>query len=170
MLNQLSMFKPAPRARRPLLIGMNNPISSPPEYALYPLPEGCTGNRLWKMLHARTQASMANYRDVFERRNLVRGKTFDGIQARARAYEVCVELRGSGRSIVLLGNDVREAFGHQKLLIHPQEIDGCTWRQIPHPSGRNRWYNAPENVRLAELLLEELYRTYLKHCERETTT
>lgn len=170
MTTQLSMFQPAPHARRPILIGMNNPISSNPDHALYPVPEGCTGNRLWKMLHARTGASMGNYRDVFERRNLVKSKvTFDLRHARARAYEITTELRGTGRSIVLLGQEVREAFGHDKLLLHPQEIDGCTWRQVPHPSGRNLFYNSPENVRVVELLLEELYRNYLKQCERETT-
>ncbi len=168
-MTQLSMFKPAPKAQRPILIGMNNPVSSNPDHALFPVPEGCTGNRLWRMLESRTRATRANYRDVFERRNLVRGKTWNMMQASARAHEITVELRGTGRTVVLLGQDVRQAFCHPKQLIHPQDIDGVIWRQLPHPSGRNHWYNNPENVKLAELLLEELYRDYLKQCEMETT-
>lgn len=164
--------------QRPLLIGMNNPVSTLPGHELYPLPEGCTGNRLWKMLHARTGARMTQYRDVFERRNLVRGVQFDRLRARARAHEIVTELHGSGRTIVLLGRAVQEAFhfalsetpqdvvwneparGLPPLLVHPQEAGGCTWRQIPHPSGRNLWYNEPKNVHVVELLMEELYNEY----------
>jgi hypothetical protein len=112
---------------------------------------------------------MANYRDVFERRNLIRGSTWDAVHAKARAHEVACELHGSGRTVVLLGQDVRQAFGHPRLLIHPQEIGGVVWRQLPHPSGRNTWYNKEENKKLAELLLEELYNGYLSQCARETT-
>ncbi len=94
-----------------------------------------------------------------------------------------MELRDSGRTIVLLGSAVREAFhyvlsdvpsvhindavwfgeptgGLPPVLVHPQQAAGCTWRQIPHPSGRNRWYNEPKNVKVVELLMEELYVAY----------
>lgn len=166
---------------KPILIGMNNPVSTRPGHELYPLPEGCTGNRLWKMLHQRTGASMSQYRDTFERRNLVRGLEYDRLRARARAHEMVCELRGSGRTVVLLGNAVREAFnfclrgsgtlfepepggtssdGLPPLLVHPQEAGGCTWRQIPHPSGRNLFYNSEKNREVVALLLEELYLAY----------
>jgi hypothetical protein len=168
---------------KPILIGMNNPLSTRPGHELYPLPEGCTGNRLWKILHARTGASMSQYRDAFERRNLVRGLEYDRIAARARAYETVLELRGSGRTVVLLGNAVREAFhyvlrdgvllgntdyttGLPPLLVHPQEAGGCIWRQIPHPSGRNLWYNEQKNVKVVELLMEELYVGYIEYVRR----
>jgi len=161
---------------KPLLIGMNNPVSLRAGHELYPLPEGCTGNRLWKMLHQRTNASMREYVDTFERRNLVRAVAWDRTKARARAYETIVELRGKGRTVVLLGNAVREAFdwvlrgeglldptcaaGIPPLLVHPQEAGGCTWRQIPHPSGRNLFYNDEKNREVVAMLLEELYVVY----------
>lgn len=158
---------------KPILCGMNNPISTRPGHELYPLPEGCTGHRLYKMLQARTGATMRQYVDSFERRNLVRGKEWDQLAARARAFEVVCELRGSGRTVVLLGNAVRDAFdwtlrnGSQceslpPVLVHPQVIGGVTWRQIPHPSGMNRWYNTEENRKVVELLMEELYVEYTK--------
>lgn len=63
-----------------------------------------------------------------------------------------------GSMVVLLGDQVRKAFGVPKLLIHPQTIDGVTYRQVPHPSGRNRFYNDPVQHELVALLIEELYR------------
>lgn len=159
---------------RPILMGMNHPTSTKPGHELYPLPSGCTGNRLWQMLTERTQASMRQYCDTFERRNLVRAHTFDKFVARARAFETIVELRNTGRTVVLLGNSVREAFdwafrNHERmhpgippLLVHPQEAGGCTWRQVPHPSGRNLFYNEEQNRKVVALLLEELYMDYHK--------
>lgn len=152
---------------RPLLVGMNNPLSTMPGHELFPLPEGCTGNRLWKMLHSRTGANELQYLEAFERRNLVQGTDYVGTRAKARAHEISLELEGTGRTVVLLGQDVRKAFGHPRLLVHPQVIGGCTWRQIPHPSGRNLWYNVPDNVRVVELLLEELYVQYVDQQKRE---
>jgi hypothetical protein len=160
---------------KPLLIGMNNPVSLRPGHELYPLPEGCTGNRLWKMLNERTGATITDYIRTFERRNLVRGMHYDRQRARARAFEMWQELKGSGRTVVLLGAAVREAFdyvakgqcgilqgetGIPPLLVHPQEAGGCTWRQIPHPSGRNLFYNEPKNREVVALLMEELYNGY----------
>lgn len=162
---------------KPVIVGMNNPISTRPGHELYPAPDGCTGHRLWQLLNTRTGASRVQYLDSFERRNLVRGPMWDRLAARARAYEVVCELRDSGRTIVLLGQEVRMAFdfalrneqfdwsdglrqGLPPLLIHPQQAAGCTWRQVPHPSARVTWYDRPENVKLVELLMEELYNEY----------
>lgn len=140
---------------KPVIIGMNNPLSSDPKYALFPHPPGCTGYRLWKMLEARTGVFRAEYIQVFERRNLVPTKEWCAVTANVNARSMLPEL--GGRTVLLLGNEVRKAFGVPPLLVHPQEIGGVTWRQLPHPSGRNRWYNDPENVRLAEVLMQDLY-------------
>jgi hypothetical protein len=148
-------------SERPIIIGMNNPISTMPGHELYPAPEGCTGHRLWRLLHARTGAFRQQYLNAFERRNLVRGLEYNKRVAKMRAGAIVAELWGSGRVVILLGQDVRRAFGHPELLVHPQEISGCTWRQLPHPSGRNLWYNDPDNRKVAELLLEELYTEYV---------
>jgi len=88
--------------------------------------------------------------------------------------ETIEELADTGRVVVLLGNSVREAFdralsgGLPPVLLHPQQAMGCTWRQVPHPSGRNLWYNVPENVRVVELLMEELYDDYVRRTGQET--
>lgn len=78
--------------------------------------------------------------------------------ARETASRIQRELRGSGRSVVLLGEQVRSAFAHPRLLLHPQVIGGATWRQVPHPSGRNRWYNEVQNRELVAMILEDLYK------------
>ena len=149
------------RRGRPLLIGMNNPISQADGFQLYPYPEGCTGHRLWSMLRERLpHVSRRSYLDTFERRNLVTGRQWSKEQGRASAERIFAEMWGSGRVIVLLGEDVRRAFGHPRLLLRPQEIGGATWRQIPHPSGRNLWYNSSNHRKLVGLLMEELYVEY----------
>lgn len=146
---------------RPVLIGMNNPVSQAPGHELYPHPDGCTGHRLWSMLRERLpHVSRRDYLDSFDRRNLVTGAVFYRAEARAAAERTYAELWGSGRTVVLLGEQVRRAFGHPRLLLHPQENGGCTWRQLPHPSGRNLWYNDPQHRKLAGVLMEELYVAY----------
>lgn len=156
---------------RPILIGMNNPLSLAPGHELYPHPPGCTGHRLWSMLNERLPiVTRRRYLDTFERRNLVVGTQYDKRIARASASLIYAELWGSGRVVVLLGNAVRDAFGDvPPLLLHPQLIGGCTWRQIPHPSGRNLWYNVPENRKLVGVLLEELYAAYNRERVNEDT-
>lgn len=144
--------------QRPIILGMNNPISSDPEHALFPAPEGCTGHRLWTMLHARTQCSRAAYLSAFDRRNLVPGKFWSPRIAREQATALIEELRGSERVVLVLGAEPRDALGLHPLLVHPSYQHGVVWRQLPHPSGRNRWYNTPGNRETAELLLEEMYR------------
>lgn len=143
---------------RPVLIGMNNPVSSNPSHALYPAPEGCTGHRLFKMLQSRVPtATRSEYLRRFDRRNVVSLKVFDRQLALEGARRLDQEFFGSGRTIVVLGADTIKAFGIPPLLIHPQIIGGSTWRQIPHPSGRNLWYNDPQNTLLVSMLLEDLY-------------
>jgi hypothetical protein len=149
--------------QKPILIGMNNPLSPRPGYELFPAPRGCTGHRIFEMLAERVPGTLRQqYLDTFERRNLVVGQMWDRALGRQNAAEMSRELFGSGRMIVLFGQDVRRSFGHPELLLHPQMIDGCTWRQLPHPSGRNTWYNDAENRRLAGMVLEELYVEYHK--------
>ena len=146
---------------RPVLIGMNNPLSDQDGHQLYPHPEGCTGHRLWMMLHERLpQVGRRQYLDTFERRNLVTGVHWSTPLGRQSAARMSAEFWGSGRTIVVLGEDVRRCFGLPKLLVEPLVVDGCTWRQLPHPSGRNLWYNDAKNRKLAGLLLEELYAAY----------
>jgi len=146
--------------RRPVLLGMNNPVSSDPAHALYPHPPGCAGHRLWGMLNeampSGEQVSRSQYLRAFDRRNLVAGKTWSQAEARAGAGELTRELRG--RVVVVLGQQPRQALGLPLHLIHPIVHEGVTWRQVPHPSGRNHYYNDATNRRVVGELLAELYR------------
>lgn len=141
---------------KPVIIGMNNPINSDPKFCLFPHPPGCTGHRLWMLLKARTGVMRGEYLTAFDRRNLVADKRWDANVAKVTAANMRGEL--AGRVVLLLGQAVRRAFDVPPLLVHPQEIDGVTWRQLPHPSGRCRWYNEPDNRAVAEVLMEDLYK------------
>jgi hypothetical protein len=137
---------------------MNNPLSSEPAHALFPHPPGCTGFRLYEMLKSRVpDVTKRQYLDAFDRRNVVEHAVFNREDARQGASKLYVEFFGTGRTVVLLGADTANAFGLPRLLLHPQENGGVTWRQIPHPSGRNLWYNDEQNRTLVSMLLEDLY-------------
>lgn len=142
---------------KPIIIGMNNPLSVAPEHALYPSPPGCSGWRLWMLLRERLPSvRRGDYVRAFDRMNLVVGPW-----SRAAARERAEALVAGGdlreRTVLLLGSEVREAFGLPARLVHPVYSGGFTSRQLPHPSGRNLWYNDPDNRRLAGMVLEELY-------------
>lgn len=155
-------------SHKPVLIGMNNPLwrkGGDEKYALYPAPEGCTGYRIWQLLNERTGAMRHDYIETFDRRNLIQGPFgWDTNIAEEAAAKLYAEFFGTGRVIILLGQDVRRAFRMKQHLLHPIEDAGCTWRQVPHPSGRNQWYGKPENRNLVAILLEELYKAH-----KETT-
>lgn len=150
---------------KPVLVGMNNPYGADPQYALYPLPERATGWRIWQILReARPGVSMSEYRDAFDRRNLVTGP-WSVITARANAAAVRVDLRG--RQVVFFGAPVRDAFRLPKQpygSLAREQLDaesGCDpftyahW--LPHPSGLNPWYNDASNRVVASDLLGRLY-------------
>ncbi|MDE2426253.1 MAG: hypothetical protein KGO96_10155 [Elusimicrobia bacterium] len=151
--------------RRPTLIGMNNPISVRPEHALYPFPRGCAGNRLWQMLHAiEPEATASNYVRVFRRLNLVIGP-WNLASARARADDLLPEL-ADGAPVILLGREVAKAFNLPADLAPlvwvsvPVGEDEARFHYFPHPSGRNLWYNDPENYAAAGQRLADIYREY----------
>lgn len=146
---------------RPLLIGMNNPLSMEPEYALYPAPEGCTGYRLWQMLDQAVVNGVlrATYIKVFERTNLVVGP-WSARLARVNAGEMMRRGLGADRPVLLLGSDVWRAFRLPADVLpcestQPYPRGPVLWR-VPHPSGRNLWYNDPDNRRRVGQLLARL--------------
>lgn len=138
-----------------VLIGMNNPLSRNPDYALWPAPVNCTGWRIWKMLDERAPVDPMDYTSGFERINLCSKAHWDRAMARRRAEKLLPTLEG--RTAIVLGAAVRDAFKLPPLLVEPVVSRGVTWRQLPHPSGRCRWYNNPKHRKMAGLLLEEEY-------------
>lgn len=140
---------------RPVLVGMNNPISMRPEHALYPAPEGCSGHRLWRLLHEETGATRLQYIDRFCRINLVVGQ-WDRRRARLGARELLPSLLG--RDVVVLGQKVREAFDlPDRPTGESFHFGGARFYFLPHPSGRNLWYNSEANRQIARQLLGRLY-------------
>lgn len=80
-----------------------------------------------------------DYLNSFDRRNLLTSMEDDPAEAAKRFKSTLL----SGDQVVLLGEAVRRSLDLPKMLIHPLTVDGITYRQIPHPSGRNRFYNDP---------------------------
>lgn len=144
--------------RRPLILGMNNPLSDDPEYDLYPYPEGSAGHRLWKMIPG--DVSRRAYLDAFDRRNLLRARQWDPRAAREAARVLTPELEG--RLVLVLGTQVRAALGlpvAEPLARASAAVgDGASfeWIAVPHPSGLNRWYNDQVNCAAVGELLREL--------------
>jgi hypothetical protein len=140
---------------------MNNPLSDDPAYDLYPYPEGSTGWRLWKMLP--DGMLRADYLSAFERRNLLRARTWSKPMARMAAAELLPSL--AGRTVVVLGSEVRAALGLPKSEPLGQYYANLGtgfaavnfhWVAFPHPSGRNLWFNQPENYARAREVLTGL--------------
>lgn len=151
----------------PVILGMNNPHSERPDLALWPAPVGCAGWRLWQLLRRRRPtASRSEYCKAFDRRNLCMGSWSRRDAARA-ARTMAESGEFAGRTVLLLGEEVRAAFGVRKLYVEPQESGGVVYRQLPHPSGLCRYYNDPDFADVAALLLEELYLEGVRSLEEE---
>lgn len=60
----------------------------------------------------------------------------------------------AGRTVVLLGGAVAAAMGHTA----PPLVwgTGCPWVLVPHPSGRNLWYNNPVHRAAVGILLADI--------------
>jgi hypothetical protein len=147
-----------------LLLGEDNPLSVAPEHALFPLPDGCSGQRLCdKILGLRHATYLATWRT-----NLCVG-TWSTANARQRARAL---LHGTPpwNVIVLLGRKVAGAFEHviqdagykfdlpafkSALVPSCEDVAPMTLISIPHPSGRNRMWNEFKFCESARLLLEE---------------
>ncbi len=151
---------------RPILVGMNNPISSDPEHALYPLPEGCTGNRIWKMLCDAygERVPLPRYVGAFDRVNLCPTVDWNPRLARLAVPALAERLRMPGQESIIFGHEV---WGLLRLGARPEPgapLDlgqKATAYFFFHPSGRSLWYNDQENRRLLGSLLAEMYREVL---------
>jgi hypothetical protein len=131
---------------RPLLVGQSNPYVRMDKFAeaLYPAPEGCTGHRLWRMINEVSGMSRQEYVEKFARTNLDESD----LKEKVTAADV----------IVLLG---RVAWGHFRLPAKVRPLDGIYrgdkhFALVPHPSGRNLWYNDPANRRAVGEFLSAL--------------
>lgn len=151
---------------RPVLVGMNNPLSSKPEHALYPAPERVTGWNIWRMLHETCGMTRQEYLRAFDRRNLVDGVMWNRGLAKERAPRLWSEL--DGRVVAFLGREVADIMSQGVGTLEPlvwatpmggilQDGGPARVCLIPHPSGLNHWYNNPTNRAAAALRLEQMY-------------
>lgn len=138
---------------KPVILGSTNPRSKDPAHALWPDPPGCSGHRLWTMIYDVCGMTAAEYVETYDRRNLLVG-TWCGERAVAAAKDFVPRCRG--RTVVMLGVDVARAIGFDPDPGVKKEKFDATWYHIPHPSGRNAYYNDAMNRWNAGRLLADL--------------
>lgn len=140
-----------------LLVGLDNPQSTDPRYALYHYPVGCAG---WRLCHQ--IIGLADGTNWTERRYNAIAKTNlfpvgSSVKCGKRAVEQAgellrLQLRGQDKRVVLLGDVVRRA-----VMCGMSDVEMMNWTLlmtgdstryawIPHPSGRNHFYNKRENA------------------------
>ncbi len=141
---------------RPLLVGEVNPYGSDPGMALYPLPEGASGDRLRRILGM----TRAEYLRTFDRVNLCEG-TWSTAAARRRAKEL---ICGGRPGYVLLGRRVAEAFGWRRW---PAFSSNFHFVFLPHPSGRCREWDRLGSEERARQLVASLLALIAKHAHGE---
>ena len=132
---------------RPLLVGEQNPYGGDPEYALYPAPDGCSGQRLCCLILGMRRKA---YLESFRRVNLC-----DGTWDRSIAANRAGELRDSGGPLILLGRKVAASFDLGGFA--PFTIVECgLFLLLPHPSGLCRQWNEPGAFERARTLVAEV--------------
>jgi hypothetical protein len=124
---------------KPLLIAESNPFGGDYKFALYPVPEGCSGWRLCALILGMWRK---DYLAAFDRCNLVEGP-WSMAAAKKRSKEIW---EAPGR-FVLFGRKVCDAFETPFI---PFEIScGGTILVLPHPSGLNRIWRKPDSIQQA---------------------
>ncbi len=152
---------------RTLLIGLDNPYSRNASHALLPMPDGATGNKIVQLIDEAMDAdySPRQYLRDFARINLYPGETArsgKGATSTDRLLaRLCMILIANARysGVVLFGKRVQVAFGDFVTFDTETDVkivDDATFYALPHPSGRNRWYNQATNREHAARILESL--------------
>lgn len=148
--------------QRVVLLGLDNPRTDDPHFALFPRPAGSAGHRLLLLIQeVSPNFSETDYLRLFDRRNLGRHPVPKHPEGRARLW-LNLEREFSGRRVVALGSAVRDASGLNgttpigEFLRTPRGLVELAW--LPHPSGMNRWYNSRENRAAAGKFLSSLVR------------
>lgn len=130
--------------RRPLLLGTDNPHGSNPRAALLPIPRGGAGGRLLDL----SGMGWREYRRRFERRNVC-----DLMVQDLEDRVVVVLGRETLRGLRRLDPGVPATMGWFDRYF---KKTGCYFVLVPHPSGRNRFYNESRNRYRVRRLLRRL--------------
>jgi len=138
-----------------VFVGEVNPYAERPDLALFPIPTGAAGHRLMHHLGLWRRTYTA-----LERVNLCAERWANGA-ARDRARGLLWD-RAAPTVFVLLGVRVADAFDapgppytYSTRVVHAQP-GGHVLARLPHPSGRNLVWNAPDARALAREMLREL--------------
>lgn len=140
---------------KPLIIGEAPSKHGDPDKPI----EGKIGNRL---AHA-GGITFEDYMACFERVNLLhvrqeysgKGSAFNKAEALEHANKLQKQFV-AGRTILLLGKRVAEAFGLNGDYFDVHFVNDAHVYVIPHPSGVNRWWNDPENRSRMEEFMHEV--------------
>lgn len=150
---------------KPVLLGMNNPLSENPRHALFPYPPGCAGWNLMRL--AGFEERQREWLEMFERRNILNGQEWDSERARIVGRELRAELRD--RVVIVLGSEACAAVWPEALLARQYEWrrfqpawrgergpPGGWWARLPHPSGRCRDWNSDYHRAAVRVFFEEV--------------
>ena len=148
------------RVPRPYILGLNNPDSPEPGRALDTRVRGSAGWRLWQMANEISGVSEKDWLAQTQRVNLLSD------QILPKDYRKAAARRGlwlgtmiQERTVILLGSDVARAMLHEEPPFVWQKRRN--WVMIPHPSGKNLFYNNPVNRAAAGILLSDLLLDHL---------
>ena len=130
--------------RKPLLLGIDNPHSENPGAALLPRPVGSAGHRLFKM----SGMTWSEYNATFDRKNM---------------SDVPLGLRDftfKDRAVIVLGKStwIKLGFAAHCQPFSKMIIDqiNAAFYLVPHPSGKNLFYNEPRNQESTTRLLRRI--------------
>jgi len=139
-----------------LIVGLDNPQSSDPRHALFPYPPGCAGHRLFKMMmEVDEYMDRASYTAIAKSNLFPCGRMptkHKKVNLMMAANVLIASVKDTNKCVILLGNEVRNAVLGEKLgkkwpSARFTEIHGANYAWIPHPSGRNPFYNDTKNRR-----------------------
>jgi hypothetical protein len=131
---------------------MNNPRGLP---ALDPSVPGSAGARLLQIVSTVRDVRRDEWFLRTQRHNLLPHEVLPrDYRSQARVMGGWLAPKIAGRTVLLLGSDVAEAVGHDA---PPMVWSGRhDWIQIPHPSGKNLFYNDPVARLAVSVLVHEL--------------
>lgn len=134
-----------------VIVGEQNPYGGDPYFALYPSPDGCSGDRLCRKIMG---ISRGRYLSYFARVNLCDG-TFSLRAAERRASEIAKE----AKKLVLCGSKVCLSFGvrFEPFHILPVGNEGTMALVLPHPSGRNIMWEQRGIIERARKAMREFF-------------
>lgn len=150
-----------------LLIGLDNPQSRDPRYALFSRPAGCSGHKLLLMMQKVDPTfTEADYTRIPKTNLFPVGPASSKASVMSAAGALVVEqLRDSNVYVVACGKQTWDAMVLEVAGDTPMcefvRVLGAQYAWIPHPSGRNREYNsAAVRRRVGEFLVQVWRRNY----------